>query len=624
MAGMFGIVELDSVDNLHEKLLKRLRTPGPTCERSVFFDGFEGIAGIVRPARLKDFDSSLHVSELGFAICDGDVYEYCGNKLERPLEFLLAAFCSKKIEDFSSYFQDINGSFSLAFFDKRRALLALVSDKRGTAPLFYCFLGEGLAWSSNLWALSAVTGVSEIDPIHLAQKLAFNISFDGSTWLNNISKLRHGKAVLFDLVNKSGKVINSSWHCPCEPLRDRKSTLSFAPGFFAERFGRLVSDTQSAMIALSGGLDSRVLLACLKNSGCKISTFTYGDETSVDAVIAHEICKRVGVANVFLDFGSLLRENYVQMAKETIRYSNGLHGANRSGQAYIYKKLASRQDSADVVLTGVSGDCLFRGQIGPDNYIAKNIKDIFRGTPNLHYHLKQYESLLQPEFHSIYSEVIHERIRNLSDELGDLTSPRAHLEYMASYMAPQYFGGELSVARQYFKYRAPFWDSRIVDFAFETELSTVSMSRLAKKSRMYFGKLHDSLKESELWCRVIHANLPELGFLTYDRISPSLLSSGGMVLGEINALRHSISRVFKKPSGASQENCGEWYRTSLNEWVSELLVKKPLNLTQFFKESALAQLYKQHSVRERDHSNLLGHLITCRLALDCLASDCQL
>lgn len=86
-------------------------------------------------------------------------------------------------------------------------------------------------------------------------------------------------------------------------------------------------------LTLTGGMDSRVILACLLNAGVKPNCFTYGNAKAKDVVFANGLAKEFGLIYHNAASEPPTREWYHKWVIETIKRDNGnshLHRAHRT------------------------------------------------------------------------------------------------------------------------------------------------------------------------------------------------------------------------------------------------------------------------------------------------------
>jgi asparagine synthase (glutamine-hydrolysing) len=198
------------------------------------------------------------------------------------------------------------GMFALAVWDRRKRQLHLVRDRFGEKPLYYGWVGEVLAFGSELKALCVLPRFnSEIDRDAVALFLRHNCVPAPQTIYRHVTKLCPGRMVTFDADTRPGVLPSprTYWSArqaieesrnhpldgPSELLTDQlESVLSESVG------ARMVADVPVGAF-LSGGVDSSLVVALMqRHSSTPVRTFTVGfadrafdESTEAAAVAAH-------------------------------------------------------------------------------------------------------------------------------------------------------------------------------------------------------------------------------------------------------------------------------------------------------------------------------------------------
>lgn len=121
-------------------------------------------------------------------------------------------------------------------------------------------------------------------------------------------------------------------------------------------------------LTLTGGMDSRLILACLLKAGLKPNCFTYGNLESLDIIMAKKIAKKYNLKFHNVVNKEPSKEWYYKWVIETIKRDNGnshLHRAHRT--AAIAEHIS--QYSPKILFTGHMGGEGLRG-LTYNNYFA--------------------------------------------------------------------------------------------------------------------------------------------------------------------------------------------------------------------------------------------------------------
>ncbi len=198
------------------------------------------------------------------------------------------------------------GMFALALWDRRDRRLHLVRDRFGEKPLYYGWVGDTLAFASELKAIRALPGFSpELDREAVALYLRHNCIPGTHSAYRGIAKLLPGHRVEVAVDDGPGARCAPVpyWSARDAVLAARADPLEGTDAELVDRLedvlgrsvaARMVADVPVGAF-LSGGIDSSVIVALMQQASDRpVRTFTIGfedrafDESSdARAVAAH-------------------------------------------------------------------------------------------------------------------------------------------------------------------------------------------------------------------------------------------------------------------------------------------------------------------------------------------------
>jgi len=205
-----------------------------------------------------------------------------------------AELCLHAYDEYGARFLPrLNGSFLLVIYRPKVPELLIANDRCWTRPL-YLYEGNGdLAFSTQLSALIRHRAVrSDLDSDGLVEFLVFTRIMGGRTLYRGIRKLPSASAVT---CRKGHIQIKRYWDPPA--TQTRWPSFSAAADELAARIRiamrRLTSDGRDYGLMLSGGLDSRTMLAC-----CDVPvhafTFDCGRGYEQEVRLARHVAKATG------------------------------------------------------------------------------------------------------------------------------------------------------------------------------------------------------------------------------------------------------------------------------------------------------------------------------------------
>ena len=280
--------------------------------------------------------------------------------------------------------QYLNGQWAFAIWDMKRGRVFLSRDRLGVRPLFYSITREGFAFGSEIKSLLSVPSMSrEIDPVALDQIFTFWVTVPPRTIFAGVLELPPGHSLIFERGEVS---IKPYWVPEYQPLVEVKSEeevrLMLLDLLLDATRIRLRSDVPVGAY-LSGGLDSTVIAALVKNLGAtNLKTFSvaFEDKEFDESPFQQEAgeflktdhqtvrCTRSDIGRVFPDVIWHTETPVVRTAPAPLFLLSGL----------------VRDQGYKVVLTGEGADEVFGGY------------DIFKEAKIRRFWAKYPESKLRP------------------------------------------------------------------------------------------------------------------------------------------------------------------------------------------------------------------------------------
>lgn len=252
----------------------------------------------------------------------------------------------------------LDGAFAAVVHDPARGRLRFITDPYGLKYL-YLRAGDAPAWCGELSAFFRLPGPPpETNPECLGQILRNGHPLGRTTWLRGVELLGPGELVEFDLRARTWsrrryfRFEDADAHPRAK--RDWNEAVAEAGRLFHRAVTRRATGPARLGITLSGGLDSRALLAASPPEAAP-STVTFGIPGCDDAVLAARAAAVRGAPNVFLPLGSdKWLEERVPLVPLTDGHLNILDLHGMESQPAI-------EGCMDVCLHGYLGDALLGG-----------------------------------------------------------------------------------------------------------------------------------------------------------------------------------------------------------------------------------------------------------------------
>jgi len=336
-----------------------------TCSSQVC--GTRVHAGVLQPAPQPYSHSGLSIWLDGEFYNREEIAQEFGIQVDTDLALLVALF---KCADRRTAFGRIDGIYSAVIHDQPARKLHLLSDRHGLRPLFWASYGSKFMWASEVKAFLVLPKFEPVlNPQALEEFLGIGYLIKAHTWFKGIQRLAPATHLTYDLQDGSVKECRYWWWDRISPHPERVDEREAAEEL-GRRFTRAVELRSGAEdrvgIVLSGGLDSRAILAAMPERRLPISALTFGMAGSPDLRIARRVADLKGACH---HIHAITAENWIAPRIEAVWWTDGLlnllhmHGIEHLNDIKIL---------FDVSLNGVGGGGLVGGVhlFAPEDFFA--------------------------------------------------------------------------------------------------------------------------------------------------------------------------------------------------------------------------------------------------------------
>ncbi len=206
------------------------------------------------------------------------------------------------------FLRDIDGCYNAVLYNKKENIIYLITDRFGFKPLYWGIINNDLVWSSEL---KGFLGHIDFKPLIDRQAIAefFDIGYhiENRTWFEGIELVPPASVLTFD-IKKFKTEIQHYWSWSDiksmrEPI-DEREVVEELGRLFKQAVQRCVNENERIGLTLSGGLDSRAILAAIPEDYKPLHTFTFGQKGCDDIKIASEVSRIKGATHHILDLNS--------------------------------------------------------------------------------------------------------------------------------------------------------------------------------------------------------------------------------------------------------------------------------------------------------------------------------
>lgn len=538
---------------------------------------------------------------------NGEIYNY--QELRRELEARGVQFQSQSDTEvmlaiFEAYgieagLKKLNGMFAICLWDRQEQILHFMRDRFGKKPLYIGWVGDQLAFSSELKSFHALSDFKpEIDRDILAQYMRYGYVQAPNCIFKNIWQMAPASYLSLSIdALKAGQNLSNDmtqyWSLK-EVVEKGKANLSQKneDEIIQEFEGKLYDATAQRMISdvpfgafLSGGIDSSSVVALMqKHSKTPIKTFSIGfkEEGYNEAEHAKAIAEHLGTDHC---------EFYVsaQDAMTVIPQLPDIYDEPFADSSQIPTYLISRlaRDQVTVVLTGDGGDEILGGY---DRHVKipalwskiswmpqvlrKIIFSLLLFVPNSIYQFIKSNNPLFPskvkrafklmtlkDAHEIYNALVthwgSNVVINAKEPQSDLNQKSLWPENL-SFAEEMFFGDTLS-------YRAH-------DLMAKTDRASMAVALEARAPLMDY-------ELAEYCWRLPHNMKVRDG-------------KGKWLLRQVLD-RHVPKSLYDRPKMGFSVPIGEWLRGPLKAWAEALLARERLTKQGLFDTEKITQAWNE-------------------------------
>lgn len=189
-----------------------------------------------------------------------------------------------------SFLKQIDGFFSAVIYDSINKEVRLITDRCGLRSLYWTVHKGDLVWASEAKAMLALPDFEPtIDSQAVQDFFGFGYLLKDRTWFEGVELLPSGTVLTWDIRQRSVKTQRYWYWDEIRPLAekiDERELTDELGRLFRQAVKRRCREGERVGLMLSGGLDSRAILAAMPDGGYPIHVVTYGRRGCEDIRIA--------------------------------------------------------------------------------------------------------------------------------------------------------------------------------------------------------------------------------------------------------------------------------------------------------------------------------------------------
>ena len=602
MTGIFGYFAEDVKEDQVRKLLNGIENEGYHITKKLINQTY--VLGKLDVKNSSEVSDSINSEERINIITCGEIF----NEDNTSLDDSIRSF----YEDGNlNSLKNLNGSFAAAIYDGSKEKLTLLNDRYGLIKLFYLRDEDYFCFAPKIRPLSKIGAKKSLRKESIIDFFLFGYLLGDKTFFKHIYQLPPGSILE---ISKDDTKLTKYWDYEYneeynsrskEVLMDELATL------WQMAVERRIKKDEKIIIPLSGGLDSRAILAAVLRCTSKdnIITFTFGEKGSYDFEIGKMVAAKAGVKSIPLE---VEKNDFNKAYDVSMDDIEGLIDATPNFPIRAYAEMRKHGDTLHI---GYMGDPIMGSHI-KSKMMNKKIhsKGNLSEAKNILYDqhrlndLEDVKRLFNPSWANVGS------FRG-SFESTLTEMKRIHNEDMPNYCARwdyKHRQNRLTMFavfryKEHFKYSTPFLDNDLINF----------MLRIPPDFR----------SNQYLYKNMLFKNYPILfklptktnAGLSLEASNPSLILRKVILFSKLKANKISNFLIRRNIFQDNNRNYIDYdvllrtnkeYRTYIRRMLEK--VKKRA----FFNEIYIDEIWRLHMLGKRNYSMLFGLLVTFELFLE--------
>lgn len=491
-------------------------------------------------------------------------------------------------EDDETFPANLNGQFHGLLVDRSQGLAMLFNDRFGMHRLYYHEAKEAFYFAAEAKAILAVRpDLRAADNRGLGELVSFGCVLEDRTLFRGINLLPSGSAWAFqnDRVERRRYFHPKDWEgqTPLDPkayYEQLRDTLSERlPGFF--------NGGQPIGVALTGGLDTRVLMAWRKPEPYSLPCYTWSGtyRESQDVLVARKVAQLCKQEHQVVTLGREFLGQFARYAERSIYLTDGCVDVSRTPDLYLSERA---REIAPVKVVGTYGSEVLRHAI-MFKPMATSASDLYH--PELVSRIQQAQNT--------YSELVHS------------SNP---VTFVAFCQSPWYHHGILALEQTQLTVRSPYLDNNFVKTVFQSPYTDGAgpdiRTRLINDGNPELSKLRSDrgVGPGGLSGLATRAFL-EFTFKSeyaYDYGMPQWVAKVDNVLAPFRLERLFLGRH-------KFAHFRVWYRDALAKYVQEVLLDRRTLSRPYLNRTVVENMVSHHLKGDRNFTTQIHRVLTLEL-----------
>lgn len=530
-----------------------------------------------------------------FLIFHGELY---GTAVQNDPEYVLKQY----IEKGDACISNLNGIFHFAVYDRRTEQIKLFSDKFGLQPLYYALSSDGIIFAAQVKAILKDEKFGKTpDYESFADFLHYGQILGQKTLFKNIKLLAPASVLTFNLENSE---VSLKKYRHLEQLFLTKNTDDYNTSakdvipFLLDSILKRSANKDILGLSLSGGLDSRGILAGFGENAEGLFTYTLGLPGCADQKLSEKMSRVAKTRHEFIELDQNYLQDFETMAMEMIRLSDGMYHPHESTEMLALEyfkraefKILLRGHGGEIAKAALAYPVMATPEVFSCNDGEAVLNHIFNIT-NLVIRDIEVKKLFTPFFADVMQSSPMRSLRESCGSVSEiLAPPDVCIYYYINEHIRRQVIASLDIFRTQIEIRMPYTD--------EAYIGKLLKLPVAARNR---GEFH---------AEFIKKCMPELIKIP-DSNTGAPLDAGQLRLFVTDKFNSLMKRLSVKGFRHYTE-FQKWHRDSFRENTRKIIFSEQAASRNFYDMDTLKSIFDLHISGAKDYGHLLGTIVGLEL-----------
>lgn len=491
-------------------------------------------------------------------------------------------------EEDPSFPRALNGRFHGLLVDRTRGTATLFNDRYGMHRLYYHQAKEGFYFAAEAKAILSVRpALKRLDAAGVGEFLACGCVLGDRSLFENIRVLPGASAWLFRdraLERKPAYFTPVEWEQ--QAILAPEAYYQELRDVFTRKVPRYFEAREPVALSLTGGLDTRMILAWHRPQPGSLPCYTFGGmfRDCHDVVVARQVARACAQPHQVIPVGEEFLLNFSRYAERAVYLTDGCVDVSRSPDLYVNEK--ARQ-IAPVRMTG--------------NYGGEVLRRVRAFKP-----VEPLPDLFAPE--------VLTHVRRAADTYGSLMKEHP-LSFAVFRQAPWHHYGLLALEQTQLSLRSPYLDNDFVRTVFRAPQSALTNNDVCLRliedgdARLRGIRTDRGVAGPDGFVAPVSRHLLEFQFkaeYAYDYGMPQWVAGIDHAFSPLRLERLFLGRH-------KFYHFRIWYRDALAGYVREILLD-PRSLSRpYVHRKTLESVVHAHTSGTRNYTTSIHKLLTLEL-----------